>query len=336
MSVLVETSIGNFVIDLYLSKDPEKCRPGLNFIKLCKLKKYHFNSFYNIERDWVQTGDPTNLGSGGSSFEYYTKISDKKFMTVNIPKVQHSVGTVSFCSPFTKHRKAYITSQFFVCINNPGSFDDVHVPFGVVAEGLEVVEKIANIPVKNGKPMTDIYIIHTTILDDPFEDDLEYPPSPIIPAAVQKTIQFSYDDIEILSEGEQELENASKAAKTLEILGDIPFSNMKPPENNLFICKLNPITVEDDLKLLFGRFGEILQCKIIKDKQGVSKGYCFMEFDSKEACEQAFIKMNNVIVDERRIKIDFSQNVGYMHSNWQGTKKRGYGQEAQTNKKYKN
>jgi peptidyl-prolyl cis-trans isomerase-like 4 len=34
---------------------------------------------------------------------------------------------------------------------------------------------------------------------------------------------------------------------TLEILGDLPDSNLKPPENILFVCKLNPITQEKDL-----------------------------------------------------------------------------------------
>eukprot|EP00835_Amoeboradix_gromovi_P002723 NODE_160_length_16633_cov_0.230132.p5 type:complete len:330 gc:universal NODE_160_length_16633_cov_0.230132:4973-3984(-) len=329
MSVLIETTVGNFVIDLYLSTDLEKSRPGINFIKLCKFKKFHFNSFYSVERNWIQTGDPNNDGSGGCCFEYYNDESDKKFMTVNVPKVKHDRYTVSFSSPHTKLRKAHITSQFFICLDNPCSFDGTHVPFGVVAEGQEVVDKIAKIPTKNGSPMTSVYILHTVILDDPYEDSLTYPSSPTLPEHVQKAITFSYDDIEILDEDEQEVENAEKSAKTLEILGDIPFSNLKPAENNLFICKLNPITVEDDLKLLFGRFGEILQCKIVRDKQGISKGYCFMEFNTKQACEQAYVKMNNVIIDERRIKIDFSQNT--QTKNWRLSR-----QEERPTKKFKN
>ena len=44
---------------------------------------------------------------------------------------------------------------------------------------------------------------------------------------------------------------------TLEILGDLPDASLKPPENILFICKLNPITQEKDLEVIFSRFGPV-------------------------------------------------------------------------------
>jgi len=31
-------------------------------------------------------------------------------------------------------------------------------------------------------------------------------------------------------------------AFTLEMVGDLPFAEVKPPENVLFVCKLNPVT----------------------------------------------------------------------------------------------
>ena len=31
-------------------------------------------------------------------------------------------------------------------------------------------------------------------------------------------------------------------ALTLEIVGDLPYAEVKPPENVLFVCKLNPVT----------------------------------------------------------------------------------------------
>ena len=50
---------------------------------------------------------------------------------------------------------------------------------------------------------------------------------------------------------------ASARALTLEIIGDIASANLKPPENILFVCKLNPVTRDEDLELIFSRFGEI-------------------------------------------------------------------------------
>jgi hypothetical protein len=46
----------------------------------------------------------------------------------------------------------------------------------------------------------------------------------------------------------------------------------------------------------------------------------FLLFDilSDAACEEAYFKMNNVLIDDRRIKVDFSQSV---HHLWKQFKK---------------
>ena len=37
--------------------------------------------------------------------------------------------------------------------------------------------------------------------------------------------------------------------------------------------------------------------------------YAFIEFETKNACEEAYFKMENALIDERRIHVDFSQSV---------------------------
>ena len=109
---------------------------------------------------------------------------------------------------------------------------------------------------------------------------------------------------------EEKLREARSHAVVLEMLGDLPELDVKPPENVLFVCKLNPITRSDDLELIFSQCGEITACEIIKDwKTGASLQYAFIEFARKEDAERAYLKLNNVLVDERRIKVDFSQSV---------------------------
>lgn len=45
-------------------------------------------------------------------------------------------------------------------------------------------------------------------------------------------------------------------------------------------------------------------CNIVKDfKTGNSLCYAFIEFETKEECEKAYFKMNNVLIDDRRIKV---------------------------------
>jgi peptidyl-prolyl cis-trans isomerase-like 4 len=71
------------------------------------------------------------------------------------------------------------------------------------------------------------------------------------------------------------------------MIGDIPFAAVRPPENILFVCKLNPVTADEDLELIFSRFGKILSCEVVRDrKSGDSLQYAFIEFDVKESAEQ--------------------------------------------------
>ena len=64
--------------------------------------------------------------------------------------------------------------------------------------------------------------------------------------------------------------------------------------------------------------------------------YAFIEFDSKEACEQAYIKMNNAIIDNRRIHCDFSQSVAKVNTYIPEVPKKGvYGEGLQKKTKYR-
>ena len=103
----------------------------------------------------------------------------------------------------------------------------------------------------------------------------------------------------------------SKAnAQILEMIGDIPDADAKPPENVLFVCKLNPVTTDEDLEIIFSRFGPILSCEVIRDqKTGDSLQYAFIEFENEDDCVNAYFKMDNVLIDDRRIHVDFSQSL---------------------------
>ena len=98
---------------------------------------------------------------------------------------------------------------------------------------------------------------------------------------------------------------AQNRAVVLEMIGDLPEADSKPPTNMLFVAKLNQVTTEEDLETIFGRFGNITSCDIIKDKKtGDSLCYAFLGYDNDTSCEAAYEKMNNVLIDDRRIKVD--------------------------------
>jgi peptidyl-prolyl cis-trans isomerase-like 4 len=106
-------------------------------------------------------------------------------------------------------------------------------------------------------------------------------------------------------------EKEAKARATiLEMIGDLPDAEIAPPENVLFVCKLNPVTSDDDLEIIFSRFGRVKSCEVIRDqKSKESLQYAFIEFEDRKACEDAYFKMDNVLIDDRRIHVDFSQSV---------------------------
>ena len=71
------------------------------------------------------------------------------------------------------------------------------------------------------------------------------------------------DDYEGMDSDELAEVMAEKEAKAqatiLEMVGDLPEADCAPPENVLFVCKLNPVTSDDDLEIIFSRFGKVSQ-----------------------------------------------------------------------------
>ena len=58
-------------------------------------------------------------------------------------------------------------------------------------------------------------------------------------------------------------------------------------------------------------------CEIIRDRlTGNSLQYAFIEFSNPQSCENAYFKMDNVLIDDRRIHVDFSQSVSRLK--WKG------------------
>jgi len=135
-----------------------------------------------------------------------------------------------------------------------------------------------------------------------------------------------------------EKKKAHTRAEVLEMVGDIPDAEIKPPDDVLFICRLNPFTTERSLRLIFSQFGKIKSCEIIKDRlTNDSLCYGFIEYEEKDACVNAYFKMNNVLIDDRRIHVDFSQSVARVDwGNYRGWRDYFRQSAKKLNKKYNN
>jgi peptidyl-prolyl cis-trans isomerase-like 4 len=330
MSVLLTTSVGEIVVDLFIDQCPVACE---NFLKLCKIKYYNGCLIYNVQPNLlIQTGDPSGSGRGGRSIygllegtgrdSFKDEICpERKFNRVGL------VGMAHFGEKENSNK-----SQFFITLrgNDLEYMEKKYTIFGEVAEGLSVLEILNNLYCDaDCRPYQDVRITHTYILDDPFDD----PPNLqrlIPPASPDRTIpseevvksRIAYEDslnskletIDGRTQEEIELSIKQKEAKSraivLEMTGDLPDADVKPPDEVLFVCKLNPVTTDEDLELIFSRFGTIKSCEVIRDfKTGDSLNYAFIEFETEAAAIEAYDKMNNVLIDDRRIKVDFSQSV---------------------------
>eukprot|EP00315_Gephyrocapsa_oceanica_P033845 CAMPEP_0185448966 /NCGR_PEP_ID=MMETSP1365-20130426/59924_1 /TAXON_ID=38817 /ORGANISM="Gephyrocapsa oceanica, Strain RCC1303" /LENGTH=323 /DNA_ID=CAMNT_0028054967 /DNA_START=1 /DNA_END=969 /DNA_ORIENTATION=+ len=322
MSVLLETSVGDIVIDLRTEEAPIACK---SFLKLCKVKYYNHCLFHNVQAGaLIQTGDPTGSGTGGSSLYGLLYGDQARFFEDEFRRsLRHDrAGVVSMASsgPNTNG------SQFFITVGDHAQehLDDKYTIFGEVAEGLDVARKIgAAYCDPDGRPFRNIRVRHTIVLDDPFDDPpgLEVPDASPPPSELhrQQDRERLADDEELGGDGEDDpaaqdealrVKAAKSRAEVLEMLGDLPDADVEPPKNVLFVCKLNPVTEDDDLDIIFGRFGAITSCEVIRDfKTGDSLNYAFIEFETEEACTQAYFKMDGALIDDRRIKVDFSQSV---------------------------
>ncbi|KAF8165849.1 cyclophilin-like domain-containing protein [Crassisporium funariophilum] len=340
MSVLFETSLGDIVIDLEVDVCPKICE---NFLKLCKVYYYNLNAFFNVSKDFLaQAGDPTATGTGGESIwsllaneTSSNSPAPRYFPPEIVPRLKHTHrGTVSMAvAPALEDRKGGCGSQFFITLgNNIDYLDGKHAVFGHVVEGLDTLDKLNEVFTdQDGRPFKDIRIRHVVILDDPFPDPpglVKPPASPTRPPDKSTRIAEDEDPLATLPEEEEERLRREKAAAasalTLEMVGDLPFANVRPPENVLFVCKLNAVTRDEDLELIFSRFGTIMSCQVIRDKRtGDSLQYAFIEFDKREDAEQAYFKMQNVLVDDRRIWVDFSQSVARLNNSWSNDITRG-------------
>ncbi|XP_078698232.1 peptidyl-prolyl cis-trans isomerase-like 4 [Branchiostoma floridae x Branchiostoma belcheri] len=327
MAVILETTLGDITVDLYTEERPRTC---LNFLKLCKMKYYNFCLFHSVQRNFmVQTGDPTGTGRGGESIFCKLYGDQARFFEMETnPRLKHrKVGTLSMVNNGGNMHG----SQFLLTTREDVDYlDGQHTVFGEVSEGEDILNQINEAICDNEhRPYQDIRINHTVVLDDPFDDPAgladhipDRSPEPTkeqlesgrigADEAIDDTAGRSHEEVEEMLQEKE----AKARTQILEMVGDLPEADVAPPDNVLFVCKLNPVTQDEDLEVIFSRFGEIKCCEVIRDqKTGDSLCYAFVEFEKPEACEEAYFKMDNVLIDDRRIHVDFSQSVSKV---WKG------------------
>jgi len=149
--VVLKTSMGDIVIDLYLEEMPITAG---NFKKLVEQGFYDGVIFHRIiDGFMIQGGDPSGTGGGGPGYTIQDEFTGKDLD-------KNNRGTISMANagPNTGG------SQFFINLVNNNFLDGKHPVFGRVIEGMEVVDKMAKVQTIRDRPVEEVRIIKAEVL----------------------------------------------------------------------------------------------------------------------------------------------------------------------------
>jgi len=149
--VLLETTQGNIVIELY----NEMPITAGNFKSLVEKRYYDGVIFHRvIEGFMIQGGDPTGTGTGGPGYQ----IKDE-FTGTELDKNNRGTISMANAGPNTGG------SQFFINLVNNNFLDGRHPVFGKVIEGMDVIDKIAQVQTNaQDRPLEDVKIIKASVI----------------------------------------------------------------------------------------------------------------------------------------------------------------------------
>ena len=145
---LVKISVegfGDVIVRLYPEVAPKTVK---NFQSLVSQHFYDGLTFHRVVTDFmIQTGDPEGTGLGGSGQEIRGEFSVNGFEN----NLKHIKGTVSMARRGDDNNSA--SSQFFIVqktsSSNSSALNGNYASFGYVVYGMEVVDAIAKVPVRN-------------------------------------------------------------------------------------------------------------------------------------------------------------------------------------------
>jgi peptidyl-prolyl cis-trans isomerase B (cyclophilin B) len=163
--VLLKTTMGDMKIKLYnetpLHRD--------NFIKLVNEKYYDGLLFHRVINNFmIQGGDPNSrnapagqqLGMGGPGYTIPAEI---------LPQFNHKKGAVAAARMDVRvnPKKESSGSQFYIVHNSnrTSHLNGDYTVFGEVIEGMDVIDKIANVQTGTAdRPVEDVKIISASIV----------------------------------------------------------------------------------------------------------------------------------------------------------------------------
>lgn len=157
-------NLGNITVLLAIGSAPYTV---LNFCDLVESGFYNGLTFHRVIKDFmIQGGDPNGDGTGGSG----TNIPGE-FLANNVANyISHERGVISMARAQDFNSAS---SQFFIVHKDSTFLDGQYAAFGMVMDGMDVVDKIAETETNEAdKPLAPVIIKSAKLLYD-YDEEIE-------------------------------------------------------------------------------------------------------------------------------------------------------------------
>jgi peptidylprolyl isomerase len=140
----ITTSCGEIELELFADGAPVTAN---NFAFLADKQFYDATVVHRVVPGFViQMGDPTGTGTGGPGYRFADELDLAR-------EHGYARGTVAMANagPDTNG------SQFFICLDDVG-LPPQYTVFGKVTDGMDVVDTIADVPLRGEKPLETVFV----------------------------------------------------------------------------------------------------------------------------------------------------------------------------------
>ncbi len=154
--VTIEMKNGDVIkVELYPDVAPNTVN---NFISLVNKGFYNGLTFHRIIKGFmIQGGDPDGNGIGGPDYTIPGEFSTNGFEN----NLSHEPGVISMAR--SQHPDS-AGSQFFIMHKKASHLDGSYAAFGKVTEGMEIVDKLAEVDTDwNDMPTTPVVMADVTV-----------------------------------------------------------------------------------------------------------------------------------------------------------------------------
>ena len=145
-----------FKAELYPEIAPQSVN---NFISLIQKDFYNGLIFHRVIRGFmIQGGDPQGTGMGGPGYSIKGEFASNSFKN----DLKHTEGVLSMARSMFPDSAG---SQFFIMHKNSPHLDGDYAAFGKIIEGMDIINKIAEVKTNyNDRPLED-QVMDTVTVD---------------------------------------------------------------------------------------------------------------------------------------------------------------------------